>query len=161
MNSPRLQELFFLKSFFFFSGFLLLCSYCQALCTPRAAKVEANEFAIIATGNINFALSSIQKRRGAKRDNGKTSNLPGQRSATCWGSAQASGTSPGSCSPRDCSEGHGSSSLPGSLRPPSPTAASYPPPARGISPTNIHLLGAALKLQTEAVVMGGTPHPLS
>lgn len=87
----RIAILVALMSFFFFflTGFPLLCSYFQALCTLRACQGRSKRFAIIATGNINFAFPSLQKHRGAKRDNRKASNLSGWRLETCLGSVQA------------------------------------------------------------------------
>lgn len=89
--------------FRFFPGFPLLCSYFQALCTLRACQGRSKRFAIIATDNIHFAFPSLQKHRGAKRDNGKTSNLSGWRLETCLGSELAlqkvRESSPSSCSP--------------------------------------------------------------
>lgn len=86
------------------SSFPLLCSYFQALCSLRACQGRSKQFAIIATSNINFAFPSLQKHRGAKRDNGRTSNLSGWRLETCLGSVQAlqkvRESSPSSCSPR-------------------------------------------------------------
>ena len=83
------------------------------------AKVEANTLAIIATGNINFAFPSFQKHRGAKRDNGKMSNLSRRRYETCPGTEQArqqvNGSSLDFHSPRDCLEKSRTSPVPGPL----------------------------------------------
>lgn len=148
--------------------FLTVFPYSAAISKPCVlwghAKVEANQFAIIATGNVNFAFPSLQKHRGAKKDNGKMSNLSRRRFETCLGSEQAlqqvSRSRPGSRSPRDCSKRCGSSRSRGP-RGPRPCRCLPPPPAHGISWTKHSTLRSCIKIRSWSCSGEGGPFTFS